>query len=62
LQNRPLESKKVEITAQDHRYCENCKETLRVRLGIRAVTTLEAHLALTRNAITLSIAPGAPVC
>jgi hypothetical protein len=57
-----MQSSRIKILAQDPAYCSNCKDVLKEQLGIRAVTTFEGHRSLNKTTLTISIAPGAPIC
>lgn len=52
----------IPIIAQDPLYCLHCKLELQKELEIRAVTDQEGFLAVTKNSIVITVAPGAPVC
>jgi hypothetical protein len=62
IQRLRNDSSEIEILAQDPAYCSNCKDILQKELGIKAVTTFEGHRLLNKTTLTISIAPGAPVC
>jgi hypothetical protein len=63
IQDLRNDSAQIKILAQDPAYCSNCKDIALEQLeGIEAVTTFKGHRLLSKTTLTISIAPGAPVC